>query len=364
MKITKAETLNVEIPFQLSGSGIGIMPTPWKSLEFTLIRLEDDRGNVGWGEGFGYFTTAATKAIIDRLLLPTLVGREIGSIPEWNLSAQRQIHMFGRLGISIFAISGVDIALWDLKAKREGLRVCDLLAKGQVRDTVGSYVSLVRYAQRDLMLAACKEARAEGFRSVKLHEIDLDLIALARDAVGDDPLCVDVNCGWSAGFIAQNRDRISSFGLDWLEEPVFPPEDFHAYAALRGNPAAVGAGENWCTFAQCKAALDAGAVDVFQPSVTKVGGISEYVAAIDHCAGLGGIRVFPHSPYFGPGFFASLQVAAARPIVSALEYNFVRPDAWMDDVSRLRTGDVFVLPDAPGLGFRPDEDVIAKYRVA
>ena len=176
MKIVRAETINVEIPFRLCGSGVGIMPTPWKSLEFTLVRLEDDRGNIGWGEGFGYFTTAATQAILDRLLLPTLVGQEIEDVSAWNLSAQRQIHMFGRLGISIFAISGIDIALWDLKAKREGLRVCDLLTQGPVRDRVGSYVSLVRYADRDLMLAACRQAREAGFRSVKLHEIDLDLV--------------------------------------------------------------------------------------------------------------------------------------------------------------------------------------------
>ena len=60
MKIVKAETSIVEIPFQLRGSGVGITPTAWKSLEFALVRLEDEQGNVGWGEGFGYFTVDAT----------------------------------------------------------------------------------------------------------------------------------------------------------------------------------------------------------------------------------------------------------------------------------------------------------------
>ena len=82
--------------------------------------LEDELGNVGWGEGFGYSLIDATKSVIDRLILPTLVGQTIDDIPAWNLKTQRQLHMFGRYGVTIFAISGVDIALWDLKAKRAG----------------------------------------------------------------------------------------------------------------------------------------------------------------------------------------------------------------------------------------------------
>lgn len=364
MKIVSADTLNVEIPFELIGSGVGIMPTPWRSLEFALVRLVDEQGNVGWGEGFGYFTIAATKAIMDRLLLPTLVGQEIHDIAEWNMSAQRQIHMFGRFGISIFAISAIDMALWDLKAKREGVRVCDLLSQGTVRDKVDSYVSLVRYGERDFLLSACDSAKEAGFEAIKLHEVDLDLISAARQRIGDLPLCVDVNCGWTESFIRQNHQRLKDIDLDWLEEPIFPPEDFSALSALRGNPAQIGSGENWCTARQCQSALDAGAVDVFQPSVTKVGGISEYVAAIDYAAGKPGLRIYPHSPYFGPGFFASLQVAAARPAVSALEYNFVTPEAWIDDVSRLRDGGEFYLPEEAGLGFVPNEDVLARYRTA
>ena len=72
----------------------------------------------------------------------------------------------------------------------------------------------------------------------------------------------------------------------------------------------------------------------------------------------------PHSPYFGPGLFASLQVAAARPSVEALEYNFVKPDAWLADVDGLRTGHHFAVPQTPGIGFTPDPDVLRRYRRA
>ena len=360
MRIKTAETTIIEIPFELVGSGVGIMPTAWNSLEFALVRLTDDRGNIGWGEGFGYFTVGATKEILDRLIIPTLVGADIEDIPAWNLATQRRIHMFGRFGVTIFAISAVDMALWDLAAKRADVPLSQLLG-GTVRRTVPSYVSLVRYGEDTLVRDACKQARDAGFTSYKLHEIDLDIITAGRETLGDVPICVDVNCGWNQAFIAQNNDRLIELDLDWIEEPIFPPEDFAALNALRGGPAPIGAGENWTTARQCIAALDAEAVDVFQPSVTKVGGVSEYLSAIDAARGRG-VRIFPHSPYFGPGFFASLQVAAARKDVAALEYNFVRPDAWLADIDTLRDGPLFTIPDRPGLGFDPDMDIFNRYR--
>ncbi len=368
MKIVKAETSIVEIPFELRGTGTGIMPTAWKSLEFALVRLEDELGNVGWGEGFGYFTVDATKAIMDRLILPTLVGSTVDDIPAWNQRTQRQIHMFGRFGITIFAIGGVDIALWDLASRRAGVPLHRLLSEGwpqaPERGDIPFYVSLVRYGTVPLVTSACQEAMDAGFRSFKLHEVGLPEIQACRALLGPDrEMCVDVNCAWSVEFVEQNRDALDSLRLAWLEEPVFPPEDYASLRRLRGQPAPIAAGENWSTARQCVEAMAAGAVDFIQPSITKVGGVSEYLKVIDAAADYG-VSVMPHSPYFGPGFFASLQVAAARPEVQALEYNFVRPDAWLADVEGLRTGGRIAVPQGPGIGFEPDPAVMRRYRRA
>lgn len=364
MKIVKAETSIVEIPFELRGSGVGIMPTAWKSLEFALVRLEDELGNVGWGEGFGYFTVDATKAIIDRLILPTLVGATIDDIPAWNLRTQRQIHMFGRYGITIFAIGGVDIALWDLAARRGGLPLHRLLSQQPVRASIPFYVSLVRYGEAPLVAAACQTAIDAGFQSFKLHEVGLPEISASRAVLGPNrAMCVDVNCAWSVEFVEHNRAVLERLDLAWLEEPVFPPEDYASLRRLRGQPAPIAAGENWTTARQCEDALAAGAVDIIQPSITKVGGVSEYLRVIE-AASAAGVAVMPHSPYFGPGFFASLQVAAARPEVQALEYNFVRPDAWLAEVEGLRQGDRIAVSQTPGIGFEPDPAVMKRYRRA
>jgi L-alanine-DL-glutamate epimerase-like enolase superfamily enzyme len=364
MKIVSAETSVVEIPFKLRGSGVGIMPTAWKSLEFALVRLVDEQGNVGWGEGFGYFTVDATKAIVDRLILPTLVGTEVDDIPAWNLQTQRRIHMFGRYGITIFAIGGVDMALWDLKAKRAGVPLWQLLGPATPRASVPFYASLVRYADTALAVQSCEEVLRAGFTAIKLHEIGLPEITACRAAVGAaTALCVDVNCAWSPEFVARHRAELEALQLTWLEEPVFPPEDFAALAALRGGALKIAAGENWCTARQFGAAFAAGAVDIVQPSVTKLGGISEFLAVLGR-AEAAGVTVMPHSPYFGPGFFASLHLAAARPAIRALEYNFVQPDAWLADVETLRRGGDFSIPGKPGLGFEPDPAVLHRYRRA
>ena len=361
MRIKAAETLLVEIPFELRGTGVGIMPTAWRTLDFMLVRLVDDHGHVGWGEGFGYHVTRATKAVADRLILPTLVGSEVEDIPAWNLATQRAIHMFGRFGASIFALSGVDMALWDLAAKREGMPLHALLG-GSVRREVPLYASLVRFSNPGIVADMVSRAMAAGLDRLKLHEVGLAEIEAARRAAGPrTSIALDVNCGWSEDFLARHEARLAAVYPEWIEEPVFPPEDLAALARLRGGPFAIAAGENLATARQCAEMLAAGAVDVFQPSVTKVGGVSEYLAALD--AAPEGVRLCPHSPYFGPGLHASLHVAAARPRVEALEWNFVAPEAWLTDWPARRDGPRLRIDDRPGLGFEPHEAVLRRYEV-
>jgi L-alanine-DL-glutamate epimerase-like enolase superfamily enzyme len=363
MKITQAETMIVEIPFTFPGSGHGIMPTAWRSLEFCLLRLEDDAGNVGWGEGFGYFTVDATKALIDRMLLPLLRGAVVEDIAAYNASLQRQLNLFGRTGPALFAVSAVDIALWDLAAKRAGQPLKELLAPGgdHARD-LPCYASLMRYADAGLASTACTEALAGGFSAIKLHETDLDIIAACRDAVGPSvALSVDVNCAWSTEFVDRERGRLDALQLAWLEEPVFPPEHFAALAETRSPPLPIAAGENWGPAFQFRAA--GGCVDIFQPSITKVGGVSEYLQVLEHAASRSATTI-PHCPYFGPGLYATIQIAAATGSAELLEFLYADPDAWLSDIPALRRGDRLLVSEEPGLGFDPDLAVLARYRRA
>lgn len=363
MRITSVETQIIDIPFVDGGKGEGITPTTWRALEILLVRVEDDAGNVGWGEGFGYFVVDATKVVVDRMIAPLLAGSEVTDIPAWNLETQRRLHLFGRYGVTLFAVSAVDMALWDLAAKRRGLPLYALLGAAEARP-IPFYASLVRYADAPLAASMCERALERGFRDLKLHEITIPDVAACRAAVGDAvPISVDVNCAFgestARGMLAPLRD----LGVSWFEEPVFPPEDMGALARLRDGTVPIAAGENWCTRVQFAQALAAGAVDLAQPSVTKVGGISEFVAVAALCREAG-VPLMPHCPYFGPGFFASLHLATALEGVRQLEYLFVEPDAWLAPVGPPGEGGSYRASDAPGIGFEPDPEVLRRYRRA
>ncbi len=365
MKITAAETMIVEIPFPFPQSGTGIGFNAWRSLEFTLVRLEDERGTVGWGEAFGYSTVESTKAMLDRLVIPPLLLAEsIEDVAAWNLETQRALHLHGRYGVTMFAISGVDIALWDLAARREGVAVHELLGDGARRRDFATYASLMRYDEQPLVAQACEATLAAGYTAVKMHERLLDSIEAGRRAVGAEvPLATDVNCGYDVAWLESERARFEAFGLAWLEEPIFPPEDYATLHALRSPRLRIAAGENWCTSLQFTAAALADAVDMMQPSVTKVGGISEFLRVSDVAAGAG-VPVVPHCPYYGPGFHATLHAAAARSVVDDIEMLWVAPEAWLVDPEALRDGDRVRLPEGPGLGWEPDLEVLARYRRA
>jgi len=360
MKIRSVKTLIVEIPFGDFAEGRSLAAKKWNSLENVLVRIEDEQGNVGWGEAFGYFVANACKSLIDHLVAPPLIGSEIENIAQWNRDTQLRLHIFGRYGLTMFAISGVDMALWDLAAKRQGVPLHRLLG-GTVREQIPAYASLVRYADNDLAPAVCEKALAMGFRDIKLHEVGVDEIAACRHAIGDLPLATDVNCSWSMADTRERLPALRELKLAWLEEPIFPPEDFVTLASLRGQGVALSAGENWCTAVQFEQALKIGAVDSIQPSVTKVGGISECL----HIAELAQqyqTVVLPHCPYFGPGLLATLHLAAVQSGVPQIEYHFVEPAGWLFDIPGLRDGHLMQVPQQPGLGLELDLAVAERFR--
>ncbi|KGF80954.1 mandelate racemase [Massilia sp. JS1662] len=361
MKIRSVTTRVVEIPFESRGKEATITPTTWHTLETVLVRVEDTDGNVGWGEAFGYFVADATLAVIERLVKPLLEGTSVESIEEWNRRTQQQLHLFGRYGITMFAISGVDMALWDLKAKRDKLPLYRLLGNGN-RTALSMYASLVRYGDTDIAPRVCRQALDEGYRNIKLHEADMACVeACHRSVDGRALISIDVNCGWDAAATRRHVERLKQMGgIEWVEEPVFPPEDFALLASLRTPEVPLAAGENWCTAVQFQHAMDAGAVDYVQPSVSKVGGVTEFVA-IAEAARRRRIGVLPHSPYFGPGFLVTMHLAAAFPDTMQLEYLYVDPAAQLIDLSPIRTGPDVRLSDAPGIGLEPDEAVISRF---
>ena len=358
--ITRVTPIVLRIPFDDGGAGVGITPTRWRDLDIVLVRVETASGLVGWGEAFGYKCQNATACAVRDLVAPAVIGLESVDPAAVTLAAQRALALFGRYGVTMFAISGLDIALWDIAGKRAGQSLARLLG-GRRRDVVSAYASLVRYGDPALVERFARAAREGGHDEIKLHEIETAAIAAGRKGAGAATLTVDVNCQWSLDAARAMLPVLRDNGVDWLEEPTFPPEDPAPWRALSAQGVAIAAGENACTAVEFEKL--APALDVLQPSVTKVGGISEFVKV----AALGrrlGKRLAPHSPYFGPGYWATLQLAAADETIASFEYLYV--DAAADcgrDLPRPDGGRI-VIPDAPGIGFVADEEALAQYACA
>jgi D-galactarolactone cycloisomerase len=353
MKITRVAAVPLSIPFQ-HGLGGG------RSLDYCLVRVDTDAGLVGWGDAFAYNCRSTVATAVNDMIAPIAVGHEAADVAGLHHLIQKRLHIFGRFGVQAYALSGLDIALWDLAGKAAGKPVHQLLG-GAKRTSVPCYASLLRYGDAALVARYCDRALGEGFGEIKLHEVADPAIAAARSAVpAHIPLTLDVNCEWSPADAVAAAMRFKAHGLKWIEEPAFPPEDFAALRSVRDSSGIpVAAGENLCFATQFRAAFDARALSYAQPSVIKVGGITEF-AKVAQLAAERGVPLAPHSPYFGPGALATLHLLASRVLEARFEYYYLSPEASL--YPGLFGGNALQVPQGPGLGLEPDAGVMQRYR--
>ena len=176
---------------------------------------------------------------------------------------------------------------------------------------------------------------------------------------------VDMNCPMDGATAIAFAHACREAEPLFLEEPVWPPEDFATLAEVRQQGGlGVAAGENACTEYQFRQMMDAGAVSHAQPSVTKVGGITEFMK-VTRLADERGVRLMPHSPYFGPGLLATLHLLSLRDDATFVEIFYMKREAclWRGRTEPDANGNVAV-PAGPGLGYEPDREVMERYRAA
>lgn len=367
MKIAAIRTHHLRIPYDAGPASFRQGASAISAIDMVLVEVGTDAGLAGWGDAFAYVCPETVATAVGEMVAPQALGQDVPGpegIPAFMERVQRNLHIFGRYGITMFAISALDIALWDLAAKARGVPLHRLLGP-QKRPRIPAYASLLRIGDPDAVASECQTARQRGYTAIKLHETTVPPVLAARRAIGPDvPLMVDLNCPMdtaaATGFAHACRDAKPLF----LEEPVWPPEDFTGLAKVRREGGiALAAGENACTVHQFRQMLEAGAVDYAQPSVTKVGGITEYLQVVALADGLG-VKLMPHSPYFGPGLLATLQLLSLRDDGTYVEIFYMKRDAclWGDRIDIDSQGTIAV-PPGPGLGYEPDLEVIERYRV-
>jgi len=353
-----------------------------------LVEVRTDEGLVGWGECFGPGAVAlANKVIVEKVIQPMLVGedpfdREVLWHRVYNL-----LRDHGQKGMPIQALSGIDIALWDLVGKAAGLPLHKLLG-GAARLEVPVYgYGMMLKRGGDLPRRFAEEARSiqeAGYRATKMKiglgpREDVQLVAAVREAIGPDmALMVDANHCYTATEALGVGRALEDLGVEWFEEPV-APEDRDGYRYLTSRlDVKIAGGEAEYTRWGWRDLLQGRGVDIAQPEVCAVGGISEYLKVVT-LAHANFIPVVNHvwgsavSIATNLHLLAALQdlPGAAHPTPPMLEFD-TTPNRFRDEVlqtpldvqGQVARGGTVAVPRGPGLGVDVDLDFVRAFELS
>ena len=312
-------------------------PSQWdESWSVQLYSLAESGNSKGIGESLlaGGIPPEVIQWLINRFLSPRLTGKDLEP-REANELMMKAVFSAGLSGISMIGVSGVDVAIWDLKGKMLGKHISELLASEgyplnggestaeEIRVPV--YASLPRFAHCQALIEAVGRAEKAGFNMVKLHQSpasSLRCLKEVREAFPKIRIAVDLNCGFSEVKAEQELSAMSSYGVEWFEEPIWPPDDYSGlrHLACMGFPLA--AGEDEYRPLGFERLCEAG-VKYLQPDVSKVGGITRFLevskVAEDYGVPLAA-HVRPHASYVNAA--ATLALSGSVRQVSMVEFPY------------------------------------------
>lgn len=345
-----------------------------------LVEIETDDGVVGWGECYG--PSAVARAFIESQLAGQIIGRDPFDVEVIWEHLYNRIKDYGQTGMAIAAISGIDIALWDIIGKVCGKPVHKLIG-GAFRQEVQAYATGLYFID---MARVTEEAVEEaekfierGFRAIKMKiglgslQKDIERIAAVREAVGTDvKLMVDANHCYSVPNAIRIGRKLEELGIEWFEEPI-SPEDVDGYVEVsRALDMAVAGGENEFTRWGFRDKIVLKAMDIIQPDVCAAGGLTECkkIAAL---AATHGVECVPHAWGSAIGLSATIHFLASLPDQPPclfpqpvlLEYeqeeNPFRDLLAVDPI--VQKQGMVPVPDRPGLGIEIDRKIIDQYRM-
>ena len=354
-----------------------------------LVEIETDERVIGIGEaGVG---GGVTQDVIKRVLEPMLIGEDPFLIEGLWQKMFARTRQYGRRGVVMNAISGIDIALWDIAGKVAGLPLHRLF--GACRDRVEAYASGGFYQEGksvDDLAGEAEGYRACGFKGMKMKvgrnpstqthlrhlvdhaqlcevepEVDIARVAAVRRALGGQAkLMVDVNCAWSPSFAIEMGRAFEPYKLDWIEEPVATDDIDGSARVAEALVTPIAGYETEIGLYGFRELITRGAVDIVQPDLAWAGGFSECrrIAALAHAHHL---MVTPHAFAGAVLLAASLHFIASIPNGLALEFD-QNPNGLRDELLkepiRIDSDGMIKLPERPGLGIELDHSAVARYR--
>jgi D-galactarolactone cycloisomerase len=353
----------------------------YKTKGALVVEIQTDEGIVGWGDCYG--PAAVNRSIVETLLKPSVIGRDPFDVEVLWEELYNKVKDYGLTGMTISAISGIDIALWDIIGKSVGKPIHKLIG-GAFRSEIEAYATGLYFKDmarlNEEAVEEAKRYKDQGFKAVKMKiglgsiKKDLDRVGAVRDAIGPEVLLmVDANHCFNVPQAINIGRELEKLDVHWFEEPI-SPEDLEGYVEVtRRLDMAVAGGENEFTKFSFKAILEARAMDIVQPDVCAAGGITECkkIAALAQAYG---IQCVPHAWGTAIGLAATMHFLASLPFTPPclfpsppmLEYEQTF-NPFRDELSSAKLtheGGRVRVPTGPGLGIDINRDVLQRYKVA
>ena len=335
-----------------------------------IVEVATDAGVTGWGEAHAARAPSAIAELVNTTLAALVTGLDATDTEAvWERVYRMQLASHGAGAAAVIGLSGIDLALWDIKGKLAGQPVCALLgAEPRDVEAYAGGISLGFQAPESLAEEAA-DFVAQGFGALKLRlgdtpQHDLARVAAVRAALGADvDVLTDANTAYALDDFAAVADGLVDARVGWLEEP-FPPHDFRSYRAARRDDLVLAAGENHYTRFDFERALEDGALGVWQPDLSKTGGLTEALR-IARLAAEHGIRVHPHTSLTALNMAATLHFLAAIPNGGYFEadmtaFNPFRDVFGADALSTASPARVRP-PAGPGLGLEFDPALLGGF---
>jgi D-galactarolactone cycloisomerase len=336
-----------------------------------IVKLSTDEGIVGWGEAHhGRAHTTVAKLIETTLkqLILNLDAHDVAGI--WERMYRYQLASHGMGAGACLAMSGIDMALWDIRGKAVGLPLFKLL--GGSRKPIPAYAGGVSlgYQEPSLLIEEAQKSIDQGYKAIKLRvgdsvARDIARMRAVREAFGDElEILTDANIGYELEDVRRVMPAMDDLGIAWLEEP-FPAHDYRSYREAKGfGRTPLAAGENHYTRFEFDRVIEDGSITILQPDLSKSGGITECL----RIAALGSawkLPVHPHSSMTGLNHAASIHFLAAIDNGGYFEGDVSKSNRFRDDLvdnpgSIDQDGNVWPL-EKPGLGLEVNEEFLVKH---
>lgn len=361
IKLASIETLVFRYPVEAPvRTSFGIM----HNRPALFVRVTDEDGTVGWGEVWCNFPSVGAEhraRLIETALAPRLVGKEFSTpfaaFDDMTDAMAVLAIQTGEHGPLAQSIAGIDIALWDLSARKLGKPLWRML--GGSSPKIAAYASGLNPDQPEKLAA---KRQREGYRNFKLKvgfgiERDAANLKAMREALGESAgLMVDANQAWTLEQAKGCAPRLEGFGLRWLEEPIRADQRWDAWSALaKATKIPLAAGENLLGDEAYDAAISSRTLAFVQPDLGKWGGFSRCLGVADRVNGAG-LTFCPHWLGGGVGLLASAHLLAAAGGNGLLEVD-ANDNPLRDELAgplRKPSDGTFTLDDTPGLGEIPE----------